>query len=319
MPCSDEPLVSIVTPVYNGGKYLSECIESILAQTYNNWDYVIVNNCSTDNSLEIASEYARRDKRIRIHNNTEFLDIYNNFNNAVRQISNQSKYCKIVHADDFLFPNCLTEMVQLMEANPEVAVVGAYGFDGRNVLWDGLLSYHQTVVTGQEVCREALLKGIYIFGSPTTTMLRADKVRERTDLYNVNNPNPDVEVCYELLQDSDFGFVHQVLTFTRFHDESQTSLDKRRASKVYGWLITIRKFGPLLFNKEELDYVMDTWRLGYLSRLVWCLAHGYLRDFWSYNTPRIKAMNEKITVGSLLRALFIGIKDLKLGLKTRNL
>jgi glycosyltransferase involved in cell wall biosynthesis len=48
------PLVSILTPVYNGEKYLAECIRSVLAQTYQNWEYTIVNNCSTDKTLEIA-------------------------------------------------------------------------------------------------------------------------------------------------------------------------------------------------------------------------------------------------------------------------
>ncbi|HWG97207.1 MAG TPA: glycosyltransferase, partial [Nitrospira sp.] len=56
-----DPLVSIVTPVYNGEKYLAECIESILAQTFPRWDYTIVNNCSTDRSLEIAECYAQKD------------------------------------------------------------------------------------------------------------------------------------------------------------------------------------------------------------------------------------------------------------------
>ena len=48
---NDEPLVSVVTPVYNGDKYLADCVESVLKQTYQNWEYVIVNNCSTDRTL----------------------------------------------------------------------------------------------------------------------------------------------------------------------------------------------------------------------------------------------------------------------------
>ena len=61
-----QPLVSVVTPVYNEEKNLAECIESVLAQTYPNWEYVIVNNCSTDRSLQIAESYAAQDKRIRV-------------------------------------------------------------------------------------------------------------------------------------------------------------------------------------------------------------------------------------------------------------
>ena len=56
------PLVSVVTPVYNGETYLAACIESVLSQSYSNWEYVIVNNCSTDRTLDIASDYAARCK-----------------------------------------------------------------------------------------------------------------------------------------------------------------------------------------------------------------------------------------------------------------
>ena len=90
------PLVSIVTPLYNNQDYLAECIESVLAQTYQNWDYTIVNNCSTDGSAEIAYQYAARDARIRVYENHEFLRAVCNHNVALRQISPQSKYCKIV-------------------------------------------------------------------------------------------------------------------------------------------------------------------------------------------------------------------------------
>src|SRR5713101_6628853 len=94
-----QPLVSVVTPVYNGEKYLAECIESILAQTYQNWEYIIVNNCSTDGSPAIAQAYAKKDARIRIHNNHEFVGMIQNHNIAFRQIALESKYCKMVHAD----------------------------------------------------------------------------------------------------------------------------------------------------------------------------------------------------------------------------
>jgi len=66
-----QPKVSIVLPVYNGAKYLRESVDSCLAQTFSNWELIIVNDCSTDESSAIAEEYAAKDERIRvIHNET---------------------------------------------------------------------------------------------------------------------------------------------------------------------------------------------------------------------------------------------------------
>jgi len=63
MSIDGQPLVTVLTPLYNGEKYLAECIESVLNQTYLHWNYVIVNNCSTDGSLAIAASYAAKDRR----------------------------------------------------------------------------------------------------------------------------------------------------------------------------------------------------------------------------------------------------------------
>ena len=86
----NEPLVSVVTPVFNGGTFLSECIESVLAQTYDNWEYIIVNNCSTDNSLAIADDYAKKDHRIIVHTNDRFVGVIENHNIAFTLIDRKS-------------------------------------------------------------------------------------------------------------------------------------------------------------------------------------------------------------------------------------
>ena len=104
------PLVSVVTPVYNGAAYLAECMESVLAQTYSNWEYVVVNNFSTDRTLEIAETYARADPRVRVYSNDSLLPVIANHNRAFGLISRSSKYCKVVCADDWIFPECLARM-----------------------------------------------------------------------------------------------------------------------------------------------------------------------------------------------------------------
>ena len=105
MNSNSQPLVSIVTPLYNAEPYIAECIESIISQTYPNWEYIIVNNCSTDKSLYIAEKFAKENSQIKIFNNSKFITLFQNWNYAIQHISEKSKYCKLVHADDWLFLN----------------------------------------------------------------------------------------------------------------------------------------------------------------------------------------------------------------------
>ena len=109
------PLVSVVTPFFNTAPYLAECIESVLAQTHSEFEYILMDNCSTDGSYEIAESYAARDPRIRLLRCSEFVSQLKNYNRALREICEKSQYCKIVQADDYIFPNCLQSMLKVFE------------------------------------------------------------------------------------------------------------------------------------------------------------------------------------------------------------
>ena len=250
------PLVSIITPVYNAENYLAECIDSIITQTYKNWEYVIVNNFSTDGSLEIARKYAARDNRIRIHNNETFLDLMPNWNWAISQISPESKYCKVVHADDWIFPACLEKMVSLAENHPSIGIVGAYRLDEDKVNLDGL-PYPSTLTPGHEICRRSLLGGPYVFGSPSSILIRSDLIRKRRPFYNESHIHADKEACFDLLQESDFGFVHQVLTFTRRHNEAETTTSKKLNTYRVGKIVILKKYGPIYLTKAEYEKRMQ--------------------------------------------------------------
>ena len=101
-----EPFVAIGVPVYNGEKYLEECLNSILNQTYKNWECVIVNNQSTDNSVKIAEKLTKIDQRFKLITHPEFVDVTSNFNNTLKY-SKEGIYFKVVCADDWLFPEYL--------------------------------------------------------------------------------------------------------------------------------------------------------------------------------------------------------------------
>jgi glycosyltransferase involved in cell wall biosynthesis len=172
MTDSREPLVSVLTPVYNGGPYLAECIESVLAQTYRNFEYIVADNASTDESRAIALGYAEHDRRIRVVGYSELLPQHENWNRALTLVSPRARYVKIVHADDWIFEECIARMVELAERHPSVGMVGAYRLDEHRVNLDGLQP-SVSVIPGRELARSYLLGGAlpYLFGSPTSLLL----------------------------------------------------------------------------------------------------------------------------------------------------
>ncbi|BDV43039.1 hypothetical protein GURASL_19620 [Geotalea uraniireducens] len=311
MKANSQPLVSIVTPFYNTARYLAECIDSVLAQNYDNWEYILANNCSTDGSREIAAAYAERDPRIRLVDNDRFLGQVQNYNQALRQISPTSVYCKIVQADDWIFPDCLKAMVALAVEHPRVGIVGSYYLNGTQVLGSGL-PYPSTMVPGAEICRWHLryYPERYLFGTPTSLLFRSDLVRARQPFYDEESLLEDYEVCYELLQESDFGFVHQVLTFLRVEEDSLTG----QISDFYPYLlhafICLKKYGRLYLPEDEYET-----RLRNISKRYFAaLARGYLegagKEFRTYHRRGLQSIDYRLSPLTLAKHLACELLDL---------
>ncbi|MGB2624534.1 MAG: glycosyltransferase family A protein [Candidatus Acidiferrum sp.] len=295
MGLKSSPLVSIVTPVYNNADYLPECIESVLAQTYQNWDYTIVNNCSTDGSGEVARSYAAKDTRIKVLDNGEFLRAIPNHNHALRQISPESKYCKIVFADDWIFPACLEEMVGVAEEHPSVGIVGAYGLwqdPARAPLdyvvnWVGL-PFPSRCVSGRQVCRRTFMEEISLFGTSTSHMYRSNLVRNRDPLYNESNFHADREACIVLLKNCDFGFVHQVLTFTRGRPGSLITMAVDMQMDLGCKLQTLVAHGRDFLSEKEFDDCVDRLLGRYYNFLAVSLMRGrHDGKFWDFHKRKL--------------------------------
>lgn len=283
-----QPLVSVVTPVYNCEEYLAECIESVLAQTYQNWNYTIVNNCSTDGSSEIAHRYAEKDPRIRVRENSQFLRAIPNHNVALRQISPASKYCKVVFADDWIFPDCIERMVALAEDHPSVGIVGAYGLKDREVMWTGL-PYPSQLVGGREICRRLFLEGLYVFGSATSLLYRSDLVRNHDPFYNESNLHGDMEACVSAMKTCDFGFVHQVLTFSRVRPGSLETLSEDRQSLIPGRLHNLVTYGQDFLTQDEFDACLNRSVSAYYETLVGGMLRCLGDNYWDYHKRKLAA------------------------------
>jgi glycosyltransferase involved in cell wall biosynthesis len=307
---AEPPLVSVVTPVYNGASYLAECIQSVLRQTHERFEYLISDNRSTDDSLEIAQSYAAQDERLRVIAHDEHLSHHlASWNRSMREISADAKYVKVVHADDWLFEECIEQMVALAEQHPSVGLVSAYRLDEDEVSLDGL-PVETTVLPGREVVRSLFLGGPHpeMFGSPTSTLLRADLVRKRQRFYFEGNIHADTEACVDVLAESDFGFVHAVLTYTRRHNEAVTAFTRRVGTYVPSYLGVFQRWGPTFLSEDEYDRKLVVRLLTYAGFLARRPGSWRSREFRDWHRERLQELLGGTSASQLARGLTLQLR-----------
>lgn len=133
-------LISIIMPVYNSEKYVSEAIESVRNQSYKNWELLIVNDGSTDNTSKIVDSYAKKDFRIRVfHKENEGVSMARNF--ALEQVS--GKYITFIDSDDVYHVDRLKRMLQVFEQYTNCDIVFS-----RHKEFKGSLNLNEIITSG---------------------------------------------------------------------------------------------------------------------------------------------------------------------------
>lgn len=113
--------VSVIIPVFNTGKYLNKCINSIINQTIKNIEIICVNDCSTDNSLEILQDFAKKDNRIKVIDLKENKGVSNARNTGIDLA--EGKYLYLIDSDDWIDENYLEEMIKkINEVNSDIII-----------------------------------------------------------------------------------------------------------------------------------------------------------------------------------------------------
>src|SRR5262245_15255124 len=287
------PVISVLTPVYNGERYLAECIESVCAQTRTDWEYVIVDNCSLDGSADLAERYAALDERIRVVRCDEFVDAHRNFSRTARLMNPLSKYCKFLSADDWMYPECLARMVSVAERHQTVGVVSSYHLYGKHVGHGGFIEYTDEFVPGAQVIRTKLLDNQYLIGSPSQLLYRADLVRRMDPFFDETIWHADGHAHFRMLLECDLGFVHQVLTYTRLHLAALTSRSRRLNTYAPDEVRQLIQFGRKVLAPETYRKTIRT----SLRRYAWFLMKQYVKpsrfrdaEFHIYHREEISHM-----------------------------
>ena len=214
-----DPLVSVLLPVYNGAATVREAIESVLAQDYDNYEFIIVDNASTDGTAELISAYCHS-RKVKVISNEKTIPRLDNFVRAFNCATPESRWLKFIGDDDRLLPACLSEMVRVGEQSDRVGLVSSYYYDGDRLV-TGALEPEQELVNGPQFLRQLLLepeKRATLF-SPASLMVSSLAYREtgpfRTDLLHA-----DHELFYRILNRYDLAFVHKPLTVSGYHSGS---------------------------------------------------------------------------------------------------
>jgi len=208
------PLVSVCTPAYNAAPFLPETIEGILNQTYTNFEYIIVNDCSTDRTREICQEYAARDSRIKFFDNEENLRIAKTRNRCVSLVT--GKYLVWQDADDISLPIRLEKLVEAMERDPQLGICGSHYqcFDET-----GDLELRKFPSSDQEL-RKIIFKMSPV--SQPTVALRKQAL-DKLGLYDESFTNcEDLDMTFRIGQAWKLGNVPEVLVRYRIHPNSTT-------------------------------------------------------------------------------------------------
>ena len=309
-----EPLVSILTPVYNGQKMLAEVIESVLAQDYQNWEYIIVDNRSTDRTREIADGFSARDSRVRVVTNQEFLGLVANHNEALKHVSPKAKYVKFVQGSYVLFPECVREMVAVAEKNLSIGVVCSIRLLGSRVYGTGL-PYPSDFMRGRDIARWALLNESYVFGSPTTTLFRAEVARSAEKFFNEQNEHADEEVMYEILKSHDFGFLYKILSYSNRHEGRESTKSARLDTFILGRLLMLTKYGREFLTPIEYEQRLAVILRRYYRSMGMAVLQRRDKAFWNTHRAWMNRMglpfsNTTLAKG-LLRAMLGGLLELR--------
>lgn len=262
------PKISVLMPAYNTEKYVNEAIESILQQTFNDFELIIIDDCSTDNTWDVIQEYSKKDGRISIHRNEKNSGISSTRNKLISLA--KGNYIVWQDSDDISLPTRMEKQYKLMEENPAVGICGGYLQFFNN---QGNLSIRKYAAT------DALLrKNIFRF-SPVAqpgAIVRKKALIETGFFSTELEAAEDLAVSFQIGSKYQFANLQEVVLKYREHSDG-TTFTKLRTMEIN--TLRVRKLN--MFNKK--------YRFNLVDIIYNCLQ--YLSIFLIPPTYKLKLFN----------------------------
>lgn len=208
------PKISVVMSVFNGEKYLQESIDSILNQSYNDFEFIIVNDGSTDRTEEILNEYAKRDARIRIITNPRNMGV--GYSRNIGNAAARGEYIAIMDADDRSYPERFAKQVQFLDENPDIAILGTTYVKARSDNYTKLM---------KKVNLPGLVRWNLFFScalNNPSVMMRRTLVSEEGFKYAEGIEGEDFDFFSKVSRKHKITNLEETLHFYRWHDGNLT-------------------------------------------------------------------------------------------------
>ncbi len=235
------PTISVIMPVYNAQTYLRECIDSVLNQTFADFEFIIIDDCCTDSTATILSSY--NDARIKIFKNETNLGLTKSLNRAIELA--QGKYIARMDADDICLPTRFEKQFQLLEAKPQIGLCGTWyeNFGDRN----GIARYN---TTHNEIVLGLLYQSQFCH---PTVMMRKEILDKHHLRYDTEfTTAQDYELWSRIAHVCETANVADVLLRYRFHAESVSSKKKEQQLQNRNKIIAnqFAKMGAPISDKQ---------------------------------------------------------------------
>jgi len=248
--------VSIIMPVYNSEKYLEETINSVLGQSYSNFELIIVDDGSTDNSLNIAREFAKKDKRVTV------VALKKNQGFAVARNEGSKRalgeFVTGMDSDDIMLPNAIKARVEFLNSHPEVdlvfgkihKVIDKKGNPIENAFSKGIQQFYERKKEYNFYGKVKELK-LWIPNADVTSMFRRDLLF-REGYYEENLIyGADKEFFFRITRDSNISYLAEPIVFRRLHDSNVSGMMNKETGE---WGIRPEAKSELRYIEELLNH-----------------------------------------------------------------
>jgi glycosyltransferase involved in cell wall biosynthesis len=277
------PKVSVLIPTYNAAAYLNEAIQSVLDQTFSDFELIIVDNCSSDNTCQVVANYLT-DPRITYKKNEINIGPINNFNRCL-ELAN-GEYIKFLCADDKFYPDLLEKFVSIMDTHPTVSLVTSFsqGIGLNSRVWKPPFQHLQD---GKKIIHKVLEQYNWI-GCPTQVMFRRSNlwVGKFRDLICM----ADVEMWMRHLSIGDCYIIPEILSYGRDHADSIT---QKQVMKSYTMAFEAYDLCKAVKNRNEYKLNLSEVNINKVlkTKAISCalvIPHALLKNRKNANISLIK-------------------------------